>query len=60
MIDGKPFQLSVVRNAAVVTNAVNKLNASNRFGSIRDALVSDSPYPNLHDRVVHLYSQRSE
>ena len=27
MIDGKPFQLSVMRNAAVGTNAVNKLNA---------------------------------
>ena len=31
-----------MRYAAVGTNAVNKLNASNRFGSICDALVSGS------------------
>ena len=46
MIDGKPFQLSVMRYAAVGTNAVDKLNASHRFGSICDALVSGSPSPN--------------
>ena len=39
MIDGKPFQLSVMRYAADGTNAVNKLNASDCFGSICDALV---------------------
>ena len=43
MIVGKPFQLSVMRYAAVEANAVNKLNAPNRFGSICDALVSGSP-----------------
>ena len=45
MNDGKPFQLSVMRYAAVGTNAVNKLNASNGLGSICDALVSGSPSP---------------
>ena len=39
MIDGKPFELSVMRYATVGTNAVDKLNASNRFGSICEALV---------------------
>ena len=34
MIDGKPFQSRVMRYAAVGTNAVNKVNAPNCFGSI--------------------------
>ena len=46
MIDGKPFQSSVMRYAAVGTNAFNKVNAPNRFGSISNALVSGSPSPN--------------
>ena len=46
MIDGKPFQMSVMRYAGVGTNAVNKVNASNRFGSICDALVNGSPSSN--------------
>ena len=46
MIDGKSFQSSVMRYAAVGTNAVNKVNAPNRFGSICNTLVSGSPSPN--------------
>ena len=46
MIDGKPFQLSVVGNAAVGKTAVNQLNRSNRFEYICDASSSGSPSPN--------------
>ena len=59
MIDGKPFQLSVMRNAAVGTNAVNKLNALIVLVNLR-RVSQWFAIPELYDRVVHLYSQRSD